>query len=144
MVDNSVCGHFQDSDQLSEYDINPWLIAVFVLVALLLLAVTMTLAAYKSRWFIRYYLFRKQLKQSGLREIEVETGDFQYDAFISYSNEDQAFVVELIDNLENQSPHYKLCIYERDFTAGTVINECIMQSIANSRKVNNSTENETS
>ena len=95
----------------------------------------MTLAAYRLRWFIRYYFFRKQLKQSGIREISMETGDFQYDAFISYSTEDQAFVVELVDNLENQSPHYKLCVYERDFTAGTVINECIMQSIAKSRKV---------
>ena len=96
----------------------------------------MTLMAYRLRWFIRYYLFRRQLVRSGNKEIrEMECGDFEYDAFVSYSNEDQAFVVELVDNLENQSPHYKLCVYERDFTAGTIINDCITQSIANSRKV---------
>jgi len=126
--DNNTAPFFED-----EY--LPWLTIVYVIAPLIFIAGLMTLAAYRSRWLIRYYLFRRRLTQFTLKEVTVDAGDYQYDAFVSHSNEDQAFVVQLMDRLEKQSPYYKLCVYERDFTAGTVLNDCIIQSIATSRKV---------
>ena len=56
-----------------------------------------------------------------------------YDAFVSYSNEDQQWVdAELLSHLE-QKIGLKLCIHERDFTAGLPIIENIVQSLERSR-----------
>ncbi|GLV35076.1 tollo [Carabus blaptoides fortunei] len=59
---------------------------------------------------------------------------FKYDAFVSYSNEDQEFVINLVGMLENNEPYLKLCVYERDFQIGSVISESVLQSVASSRK----------
>jgi hypothetical protein len=60
--------------------------------------------------------------------------DYQYDAFVSYSNEDRNFVVRLVAMLENYEPFLKLCVYERDFEIGSVISESVLQSVALSRR----------
>lgn len=94
---------------------------------------------YRSRWMIRYYFFRKRFMRANsvaeASEAQLMEPNYLYDAFVSYSSVDQAFVARLVSMLENWPPHFKLCIYERDFTAGNVLNDCIMQSIASSRKV---------
>lgn len=118
--------------------LGPHVIALYVLIPTLFLTVLVGYAIYRSRWLIRYYMFRKRLSQTNLMSppslAELE-GAFKYDAFVSYSNVDHAFVARLVGMLENAPPNYKLCVYERDFTAGNVLNDCIMQSIATSRKV---------
>ena len=113
---------------------NPYIIALCVIAPLMVLAALGGYAFYRSRWLIRLHFFRKRLSKTAL--VEIAAGqDYTYDAFVSYSNEDHGFVARLVGMLENTPPHYKLCVYERDFTAGTVLNDCIMQSIATSRKV---------
>ena len=121
-----------------EFVTGPHVIALYALIPTICLLVLAGYAIYKTRWVIRYYLFRKRLSQTNLMSspsmVELE-GSFKYDAFVSYSNVDHAFVARLVGMLENAPPNYKLCVYERDFTAGNVLNDCIMQSIATSRKV---------
>lgn len=113
---------------------NPYVIALCVLAPLVAIVALAGYAFYRTRWLIRLHFFRKRLSKTAL--VELAAGqDYTYDAFVSYSNEDHGFVARLVGMLENMPPHYKLCVYERDFTAGTVLNDCIMQSIATSRKV---------
>ncbi|XP_067142829.1 protein toll-like [Centruroides vittatus] len=60
--------------------------------------------------------------------------DKLYDAFISYSSADQDIVACMIEELENTSPYYKLCIQDRDWLAGNFINCNIISSVKNSKK----------
>ena len=136
----SILAFLQDNRvaDLCENNMTSVLVAVALLVSMLLLAAAM---GYIYRFHIQYYalLWRHRTPVGGHpTESRPNYLTFNYDAFVSYSNEDRTFVVSLVDELENRAaPHknFRLCIYERDFTAGTVLNECILDSIAVSRKV---------
>lgn len=113
-----------------------FVIALCVVVPFVAMISLASYALYKTRWLIGLHFFRKRLSKTGaLEELENAGQDFVYDAFVSYSNEDHGFVARLVGMLEDNPPHYKLCVYERDFTAGNILNDCIIQSIATSRKV---------
>ena len=112
----------------------PYVVVLYVVIPFILLFLIIGYGLYRARWVIRSYMFHKQLSsQTGLNA--AGSGEFNYDAFVSYSNEDQGFVAKMVAMMENHPPNYKLCVYERDFTAGNVINDCIATSIATSRKV---------
>ncbi|XP_009465390.1 PREDICTED: LOW QUALITY PROTEIN: toll-like receptor 2 [Nipponia nippon] len=59
-----------------------------------------------------------------------------YHAFISYSRADADWVrQELLHRLESNTPPYRLCIHERDFTPGRWIIDNIVENIERSAKV---------
>ncbi|XP_021915469.1 toll-like receptor 4 isoform X2 [Zootermopsis nevadensis] len=111
-------------------------ITVF-LVTFLVLGFVVVAVAYHYRSYIRYWIFlaRMDIQRRGIRRKDCEGhNDHQYDAFLSYSNEDRNFVVRLVAMLENYEPFLKLCVYERDFEIGSVISESVLQSVAMSRR----------
>ncbi|XP_077170091.1 toll-like receptor 12 [Paroedura picta] len=61
---------------------------------------------------------------------------FEYDAFVSYSSQDQEWVLQhLVLNLEHNGPPFlKLCLHNRDFVVGKAIVDNIMESLYSSRK----------
>ena len=59
-----------------------------------------------------------------------------YDAFVSYSGADWEWVVNTLqERLETHDPPYKLCIHDRDFLAGAPIQENIMNSVNQSKRM---------
>uniref|UniRef100_A0A1S4KCF5 Uncharacterized protein n=1 Tax=Culex quinquefasciatus TaxID=7176 RepID=A0A1S4KCF5_CULQU len=61
--------------------------------------------------------------------------DKLFDAFVSYSSKDEAFVAEeLAPLLENGDPSYKLCLHYRDFPVGAYIADTIVQAVESSRR----------
>ncbi|KAK3923930.1 Toll-like receptor 4 [Frankliniella fusca] len=95
--------------------------------------------AYRLRHHLRFYIDTARARAGRRRhgrggELAAHV-NFQYDAFVSYSNEDQAFVHRLVTTLENEEPHFRLCVYERDFTAGSAITEAVLSSVASSRRI---------
>jgi Leucine-rich repeat (LRR) protein len=61
--------------------------------------------------------------------------DKLFDAFVSYSSKDEAFVAEeLAPVLEMGSPAYKLCLHYRDFPVGSFIADTIVQAVESSRR----------
>ncbi|XP_055707210.1 toll-like receptor Tollo [Phlebotomus papatasi] len=61
--------------------------------------------------------------------------DKLYDAFVSYSSKDEAFVAEdLAPVLENGDPQYKLCLHYRDFPVGPYSPDTIVQAVESSRR----------
>ncbi|KAG8237319.1 hypothetical protein J437_LFUL014484 [Ladona fulva] len=102
---------------------------------------------YRYRWYLRYWMFlaRVRKRRSGRMfdligndsistSVAVPQKNYRYDAFISYSNEDRAFVETLVKTLEDNYPYLRLCVYERDFEIGTVITEAIVESVEMSRR----------
>ncbi|CAC5395033.1 TLR13 [Mytilus coruscus] len=66
--------------------------------------------------------------------MEENLNEYVYDAFISYSENDQKFIIEeCIKNLEGNG-NMKLCIHQRDFIPGEEITQNIISAIQNSRK----------
>ncbi|TKS89932.1 Toll-like receptor 13 [Collichthys lucidus] len=85
---------------------------------------------------IRYLMLilRAKLRR---RRGGAEQARFQYDAFVSYSSKDEAWVMEqLVPNLENPAagaPRLRLCLHHRDFRPGAAVLENIEAAIYNSR-----------
>ncbi|KAE8736544.1 Toll [Frankliniella occidentalis] len=102
---------------------------------LFLLLLGSAAVTYRLRHHLRYYLDTiAGRRRDSARELAAHA-NFQYDAFVSYSNEDQAFVHLMVTTLENEAPHFRLCVYERDFTVGAAITEAVLSSVASSRRV---------
>ncbi|KAH1022737.1 protein toll [Dendroctonus ponderosae] len=62
-------------------------------------------------------------------------GDKTYDVFISYSNKDEAFVLEhLVAELEKGAQPYRVCIHSRDWVPGRLIMDQISYSVQESNR----------
>ena len=65
--------------------------------------------------------------------------DRMYDAFVSYSSNDEEFILrELVPHLEDNKDGrqcYKLCVHYRDFAVGASIAESILSAVKSSRRV---------
>lgn len=84
-------------------------------------------------WF--HSRFGIRLFYSNTTAIDRHERDKLFDAFVSYSSKDEAFVIEhLAPKLENGVPPYKLCLHYRDFPVGAYIADTIVQAIDSSRR----------
>ncbi|XP_071179429.1 toll-like receptor 4 isoform X2 [Mytilus edulis] len=87
---------------------------------------------YRYRWKLRYWYYI--LKGEYGIDHDKTDGNFQFDAFVSYSEHDRWFPKDyMIDFLEKQKG-LRLCIHHRDFIAGSAVAENITNAIHNSRK----------
>lgn len=66
----------------------------------------------------------------------------QYDAFVSYSKEDEEFVErEIVPQLEHVHPYYKLCLLHREFPANQEWSNCqsvkddLIKAMGNSQRI---------
>ncbi|XP_045478174.1 toll-like receptor 4 [Harmonia axyridis] len=108
------------------------LIIIFVIFSIL------SILGFIYRWHIRYWIFLMRIyliRRGKLQRDKVEGyTNFQFDAFVSYCNQDQNFVIKLVKMLENSEPYIRLCIYERDFQVGSYISESVLEHMSKSRK----------
>nr|XP_024217214.1 chaoptin-like [Halyomorpha halys] len=120
------------------YECLPWaLIGAAIGAFFLLTLIACLVAAYYLRWYIRYwmFLFRQKWRSSFPgKKLSSTRGKYKYDAFVSYCNEDRNFVIRLVAMLENYDPYYRLCVFERDFKAGDIISQSVVDCLSSSRK----------
>ena len=92
---------------------------------------------YRKRWIIRHFLFVTKEKLTRRKNGYTNIEHFEYDAFISYSSEDEDRTwvhFKLVQELEHNYG-FKLCIHHRDFIVGMDIADNIEDAIIKSRKV---------
>ncbi|XP_052065848.1 toll-like receptor 4 [Mytilus californianus] len=92
--------------------------------------------SYRYRWKLRYlyYMVNIKLHQSEYKSANTDERLYMYDAFVSYANEDQAFVHNtLLRELERYGG-IQLCLHKRNFLPGNDIATNITSAIHNSRK----------
>ncbi|GAA6108539.1 toll-like receptor 13 [Tachysurus ichikawai] len=91
------------------------------------------LRGYLDRNFGKAWRRRKQRHRAD--ELEAEE-DMKYDAFVSFSHRDEAWVFEeLAPRLEEQGqPRLRLCLHNRDFEVGKGIIDNIAESIYSSQR----------
>ena len=94
-------------------------------VPLICLAAKLFLREIKSRIFTKY---QNISKYHSFDEDECEGEDMQYDVYLAYSDERPLdFTVDLVRGLE--ANHYKVCVHERDFIPGSMIQDNIVTAI---------------
>ncbi|XP_037051674.1 toll-like receptor Tollo [Bradysia coprophila] len=111
-------------------------ILIFTFIAILL-TITVSLLIFAFRQQLRVWFHSK----FGIRlfyhnnDIDKNEREKLFDAFISYSSKDEAFVAEeLAPILENGDTRYNLCLHYRDFPVGAYIADTILQAIESSRR----------
>ena len=108
-------------------------IALSVSGCLFLLMLTVALSVYCSREIIKVCLYNRY----GFRfnKQDERNDGKQFDAFVSYSQQDQKFVTKaLVPKLEQKKPYYHLCLHYRDWPIGGAIAQTICESVEKSRR----------
>ena len=103
------------------------------------LVLCISICFYRHRFEVKYACIRMIWQRKKYdRLIRKDNLMYKYDAFVAYHKEDTWFVKDhLMNNLEMEEhtdPPLKLCIHERDFLPGGVIEENIISAIESSRK----------
>ncbi|XP_062591491.1 toll-like receptor 4 [Saccostrea cucullata] len=104
----------------------------------LMVTITACYLIYKNRWKIRYIRYVAGKKVRGYHRLQSSSsiGDFEYDAYISYSAKDVSFVKEdMIPNLEDKSSgQIKLAVMHRDMEPSGDHANNIMDYISRSKR----------
>ncbi|CAG0896713.1 unnamed protein product [Darwinula stevensoni] len=113
---------------------NRVLIISSVIVSIAILS-TGTVFVYYRYWkVLRLWFFVHGYCSCILLEEELDQ-DRTYDAFISYAQEDEAFVVgELRPHLEDKEPHFSLLLHFRNWLPGAQIHDNVINSISASKR----------
>uniref|UniRef100_A0A182XNF5 TIR domain-containing protein n=1 Tax=Anopheles quadriannulatus TaxID=34691 RepID=A0A182XNF5_ANOQN len=105
--------------------------AVSLVLAACLLAIWLYM---KYSLEIKVWLFKHNLLQWLVTEEQIDT-DKRYDAFISYSHKDEAFITDhLLPRLESEELNFKICWHVRDFMPGEMIATQITKAVEDSRR----------
>lgn len=111
------------------------------LVSVLLIIITILTVVFITTLVIyRYHLEFSVMvyARTGFRCFQISREDESskdFDAFISFSNQDNDFVLnDILPRLENHSPPWKLCIHHRDFAVGESIATNILNAIERSKR----------
>ncbi|KAL0808753.1 hypothetical protein ABMA28_012434 [Loxostege sticticalis] len=82
---------------------------------------------------IKVFLFSRGWCQFWVHEDDIDNAE--YDAFVSFSQDDARWVAEqLLPNLEGEPNNYKLCVHYRDWVVGDMIPAQIATSVEQSRR----------
>lgn len=112
----------------------PLFVGILVACIAALVAVCILLCIkYNITWYIRtLWLWLKAKRNLDVSQVQ---NNFEFNAFISYSEHDALWVKnKLLAQLENNEPPYRICIHERDFKPGKPIITNIIDCISKSYK----------
>ena len=122
---------------------NLWLKISAGLLTFLIFAIALSVFLYRHKWDVRFFCLRYVTNRKAYQELEESEKDYEYDAFVSFHSDDQDWVWNELqeylgrtgDHVEtDDQPRFRLCIHERDFVPGGLIEENILRSIESSRK----------
>ncbi|XP_062606162.1 toll-like receptor 1 [Saccostrea cucullata] len=113
-----------------EFELMPVTVALSVLLLFLIIFIVVILK-YRREIRILFYTRFNIVLPCQLAELYE---DKEFDAFVSYSNDDQEWVYNIFDeNKHDRLEHLKFCMHHKDFVPGKTIFENIVKCIENSR-----------
>ncbi|XP_015591513.1 toll-like receptor Tollo [Cephus cinctus] len=135
-IENSIHGNLTKTiiERQALQDYLPLLLATLAafLIAMLLCTLAFIFRQELRVWFHSRFGVRIFYRNT---EADRDDRDKLFDAFVSYSSKDEAFVAEeLAPVLEMGNPSYKLCLHYRDFPVGSFIADTIVQAVESSRR----------
>ncbi|XP_034544201.1 toll-like receptor 2 [Notolabrus celidotus] len=100
-----------------------------------ILAVILVIAGLCHKFSVLWYLKMTWTWLRAKRKPKLKKGELEYDAFVSYSEMDSAWVdAHLVPQLEQAQPPLRLCLHKRDFVPGGWILDNIMDAIERSHR----------
>ena len=115
-----------ESECLSKF----WLPFSVTLSSVLILCIVFTVVYFRYKRAFEYFFLLMKMRG---RRYKPNPNRREFDAYISYSHNDIAWVKEFHDNLASMG--FNLCLDEKTFIVGNPIGENIIQAIDSSRKV---------
>ena len=108
------------------------LATVFITIALMSVLI-LSVLLYRKRWKLRYWWY---LTKKGWHQMTVSADmtRYDYDAFVAHEYSDFTWVKDRLLVEMEEERGFKFCISHRDFRAGEILEEVIVDSIAKSRK----------
>ncbi|XP_051240299.1 toll-like receptor 2 isoform X1 [Dicentrarchus labrax] len=107
----------------------------FSLLLLGILAVFLLFAVLCHKFSVLWYMKMTWAWLRAKRKPKLKKGELKYDAFVSFSEMDSAWVeTHLVPELEQAEPPLRLCIHKRDFIPGGWILDNIMDAIEKSHR----------
>lgn len=138
-IDNAINGNLtlKKTIQLSKSQAAGYVPLLISTLSVFCAVIILTLLLFIFRQEMRVWFYSKFGIRLFYRNTDMDKNerDKLFDAFVSYSSKDEAFVAEeLAPLLENGDPPYKLCLHYRDFPVGAYIADTIVQAVESSRR----------
>ncbi|CAH0552815.1 unnamed protein product [Brassicogethes aeneus] len=134
-IDNSINGNLTATKTIIQRQvIQDYLPLLVVTLAVFAVIVILTLFFFIFRQEVRVWCHSKfgvRLFQRS-SDLDRDDRDKLFDAFVSYSSKDEAWVAEVL--APALEPNYKLCLHYRDFPVGAFLADTIVQAVESSKR----------
>ncbi|KAJ8310570.1 hypothetical protein KUTeg_012435 [Tegillarca granosa] len=108
-----------------------WLIFSVVFSAVMMIALILSVIAFRFRWRISYF-FHRYLRQD--YEL-IDISEYEFDAFVAYPADDFQWVWRELRIQMEENCGLKLCLHDREFVPGETISQNIHNFMQKSRKI---------
>ncbi|XP_071142268.1 toll-like receptor 4 [Mytilus edulis] len=112
-----------------------WLTITIILVVVFLLLFTASSLAYKYRITLHFWYLHIRRKYRHYTALEGDSNEYKYNAFVAYCTADGEWVCGSLVNYLEKINGLSLCLHDRDFAAGRLIMDNIIDAIFESKKV---------
>lgn len=116
-------------------DSAPFKLLFMINTSILLIFIFIVLLIHFEGWRISFYWNVSVHRILGFKEIDSQPEQFEYAAYIIHAYKDRGWVWEHFCPMEEEDQTLKFCLEERDFQAGVLELEAIVNSIKKSRKI---------
>ncbi|KAM5275796.1 toll-like receptor 3 isoform 1-T4 [Hipposideros larvatus] len=116
-------------------DSAPFELLFMINTSILLIFIFIVLLIHFEGWRISFYWNVSVHRVLGFKEIDRQPEQFEYAAYIIHAYKDRDWVWEHFCPMEEKDQTLKFCLEERDFQAGVLELEAIVNSIKRSRKI---------
>ncbi|MBZ3885798.1 Toll-like receptor 3 [Sciurus carolinensis] len=122
-------------DTSSCKDSAPFQLLFMINTSLILIFTFIVLLIQFEGWRISFYWNVSVHRVLGFKEIDGQAEKFEYTAYIIHAHKDRDWVWEHFSLMEEKDQSLKFCLEERDFEAGVLGLEAIVNSVKRSRKI---------
>ncbi|XP_005373496.1 PREDICTED: toll-like receptor 3 isoform X2 [Chinchilla lanigera] len=116
-------------------DSAPFELLFMINTSVLLIFIFIVLFIHFEGWRFSFYWNVLVHRVLGFKEVDAQPEQFEYTAYIIHAYKDRDWVWENFSPLEEKDRSLKFCLEERDFEAGVLGLEAIVNSIKRSRKI---------
>ncbi|NP_001166500.1 toll-like receptor 3 isoform X1 [Cavia porcellus] len=116
-------------------DSAPFELFFMISTSVLLIFIFIVLLIHFEGWRISFFWNVLVHRVLGFKEVDGQPEQFEYTAYIIHAYKDRDWVWENFSPLEEKDQSLKFCLEERDFEAGALELEAIVNSIKRSRKI---------
>ncbi|XP_007946579.1 toll-like receptor 3 [Orycteropus afer afer] len=116
-------------------DSAPFELLFMINTSFLLIFIFIVLLIHFEGWRISFYWNVSVHRILGFKEIDRQAEKYEYAAYVIHAQKDKDWVWQYFSPMEEKDQALKFCLEERDFEAGALELEAIVNSIKTSRKI---------